>query len=253
MTNHEERLMELLDLLKSHTTVRDYEDTPISDETFKEMLHAAQHASSSHFVQAYSVIQVKDPAKKEALGKLAQNERQFSTAALALIFCIDLKRVENIIRKENKEPILGSVEDFIVGTVDTALLAQNFVVAAESKGYGVCYIGGVRNNPQEINDLFNLPEYVVPLFGMTVGVPAEDNEVKPRLPVEAIIHVDGYDETKDEKIIESYDLQMNEYYKERTKNRRDTNWSETMTNFFTKERRQHVKPFIQGKGFLKDI
>src|SRR5699024_9566544 len=67
-----------------------------------------------------------------------------------------------------------------VAVVDTALFGQNFALAAESMGYGICYIGGVRNNPKQISELFNLPEHVIPLFGMTVGVPVKLNEVKPR-------------------------------------------------------------------------
>ena len=31
------------------------------------------------------------------------------------------------------------------------------------------------------------------MFAMTIGEPDESNEVKPRLPVEAIIHENGYD------------------------------------------------------------
>src|SRR5690625_4292755 len=158
----------MIDLLSSHSTVRKYKDEPISDEVFHRLLFAAQHASSSNFVQSYSVIHVKDTEKKEALGKLSKNELQFQTAALALLFCADLKRGEKAVKMHDKELISGTVETFLVATVDTTLFAQNFVIAAESKGYGICYIGGVRNNPKEISELFELPEYVVPLFGMTV-------------------------------------------------------------------------------------
>src|SRR5699024_4773590 len=147
----------MLETMKSHTTVRKYTDEPISDDVFHQLIDAAQHAASSNFVQAYSVIQVKDEHKKAELGKLSRNEFQFETAAL---------------------------------------FGQSFALAAESMGYGICYIGGVRNNPKQISELFNLPEHVIPLFGMTVGVPVKLNEVKPRLPVEAIVHEDGYDKEK---------------------------------------------------------
>ena len=55
----------MLNQLKSHASVRLYKDEPITDKTFYEMLHAAQHAASSNFAQAYSVIRVKDPVKKD--------------------------------------------------------------------------------------------------------------------------------------------------------------------------------------------
>src|SRR5699024_10961551 len=129
----------MLSLLKSHASVRKYKDEPISDEEFHELLHAAQHAATSNFVQAYSVIQVKDEDKKKELGKLSNNETQFNGAALSLVFCADLNRLNKATQLNDKEIEAGGLEAFIVSVVDASLLAQNFVIAAESKGYGICY------------------------------------------------------------------------------------------------------------------
>ncbi|WP_442962136.1 oxygen-insensitive NADPH nitroreductase [Pseudogracilibacillus sp. SE30717A] len=241
----------MLELLKAHSSVRKYKDEPISDEVFHRLLHAGQHAASSHFVQAYSVIQVKDSQKKEALGRLSNNEKQFKTAALSLLFCADLKRGQKAVELHEKDIVGDTVEDFVVSIVDTAIFAQNFVIAAESEGYGICYIGGVRNNPAAISDLFNLPDYVFPLFAMTVGVPDEKNEVKPRLPVESVLHVDAYHEDKYEDQLKEYDAIFNEYYRKRTNNKKDLTWTETMADFLPKERRAHLAEFVKSKGYLK--
>src|SRR5699024_12705250 len=99
--------------------------------------------ASSHLFQADSVIQLKDEEKKQALGKLSINERQFDTAALSLLSCADLKSGQQAVDMHDKDIVGDTVEDFIVATADTAILAQNFVVAAEAEGYGICYIGGV--------------------------------------------------------------------------------------------------------------
>lgn len=242
----------MLNVLASHKSVRKYTSEPISDEKFQQMLRSAQQASSSNFVQAYSVIQVKDGEKKRELGRLSRNEQQFETAALSLLFCADLKRGEYAVEKYGHQIEGGTLENFVVATIDTALLAQNFVIVAESNGYGICYIGGVRNNPKEISELFSLPNYVIPLFGMTVGVPDEQNEIKPRLPVESIIHVDQYDVAKYESQLKEYDETMKEYYSNRAANQKDMTWSQTMVNFLTEKRRLFLKEFVQSKGFLKD-
>lgn len=242
----------MINLLRSHTSVRKYKDEEISQDVFKTMIQAAQSASSSSFVQAYSVIQVTDPEKKKTLGKLSNNERQFETAALSLLFCADLKRLEKAVQMQGNELKGETLESFIVATIDTAIFAQNFVIAAESKGYGICYIGGVRNNPQEISELFGLPEYVIPLFGMTVGVPDEKNEIKPRISADSIIHIDTYDEKKyDEQLVE-YDKIMNEYYNRRSTNKKDVTWSSSMANLLSNKRREHMKKFVMSKGFLKE-
>src|SRR5690606_10012555 len=146
----------------------------------------------------------------------------------------------------------GHVENFIVPIVDTALFAQNFVVAAEAEGYGICYIGGVRNNPKEISELLNLPNYVMPLFGMTVGVPDQQNEVKPRLPLQAVVHENEYNEEKYETLLDEYDETMKKYYLRRTKNKKELTWTKSMADFVSVKRRTHMKEFVQSKGFLVD-
>src|SRR5699024_12380561 len=220
----------MLETMKSHTTVRKYTDEPISDDVFHQLIDAAQHAASSNFVQAYSVIQVKDEHKKTELGKLSRNEFQFETAALSLVFCADLQRAKQAVEKHDTEMIGDNLENYTVAVVDIALFGQNFALAAESMGYGICYIGVVRNNPKQISELFNLPEHVIALFGMTVGVPVKLNEVKPRLPVEAIVHEDGYDIEKYHEQLHTYDEVTRSYYKIRKNNRKDITWSEMMHN-----------------------
>src|SRR5690606_31594133 len=85
-----------------------------------------------------------------------------------------------------------TVENFIVATVDTALAAQNAVIAAESLGLGAVYIGGLRNNIEQVSELLRLPELVYPLFGMCLGVPAQSPMTRPRLPLDSILHTDTY-------------------------------------------------------------
>ena len=60
----------------------------------------------------------------------------------------------------------------MVVIIDVALAAQNATLAAESMGLGACYIGGLRNELEEVSKLLKLPHHVIPLFGLTVGHPA---------------------------------------------------------------------------------
>ncbi len=148
-----------------------------------------------------------------------------------------------------KDIDFSAAENVLVGAVDVALFAQNVAIAAESKGYGICYIGGVRNAPEEISELLHLPEGVAPLFAMTIGVPDEANEVKPRLPVEAIIHENGYDAKNMMNFIPAYDQTMNDYYMSRGSNQKDAAWSDSMATFLEAPRRTHMKAFLKKQGF----
>ncbi|MGP4073364.1 oxygen-insensitive NADPH nitroreductase [Piscibacillus sp. B03] len=240
---------EVTELLKKHTSIRKYKEEPIPDEVLYEMIHAGQHAASSNFVQAYSIVRVTDADKIEKLAELSNNPTQIKSAPVVLLFCADLKCLEYACKEQGVQLTTEGIENFIVSTVDTALFAQNFVVAAESMGYGICYIGGVRNNPEQISELVSLPDKVYPVFGLTVGVPDEEHEVKPRLPIEAILHEDEYDESKYENIIKDYDQKMSDYYQSRTANRRNVTWSETMAKMMGQPRRKHMREFVEKKQF----
>jgi len=59
----------------------------------------------------------------------------------------------------------------LLGVVDTAMLAQNAITAAESLGLGGVYIGGIRNSIEAVTELLQLPKHVLPLFGLCLGWP----------------------------------------------------------------------------------
>ena len=76
------------ELLRKHSSVRKYKDYMLTKEEVSELVETAQHAASSHFVQAYSVIWVNDKQKKEELGRLSKNPKQFETAGAALLLSL---------------------------------------------------------------------------------------------------------------------------------------------------------------------
>lgn len=239
----------VIELLTAHASVRKYKDIPLSTDSVHELIHAGQAAASSHFVQAYSVIHVTNSAKRNTLAELTKNPQQILSAGAVLIFCVDYCRLEKAAALAGGNIDFSHAENLLVGVTDVALFAQNVAVAAESKGYGICYIGGVRNAPMEISELFGLPKGVAPMFAMTIGVPDEANEVKPRLPIEAIIHENDYNTKKYDELLPAYDETMNKYYASRDSNQKDAAWSDSMATFLRKPRRTHMKDFLQEQGF----
>lgn len=240
---------EVTKLLQSHSSVRKYSGESIPKETVIELVKTAQMAASSHFVQAYSIIWVTDEDKKAKLGELSKNEFQFTTAGASFLFCVDFKRLQIAGTKQGVDIVVDSAENVLVGIADVAIFAQNFVVAAESLGYGICYIGGARNNPAEISDLFALPDHVFPLFAMTIGTPVKRNETKPRLPVEAVLHENSYDVEKYDSLLDEYDYLMENYYTSRSSNQKVATWTKQMADFLLEQRRPHIKEFLASKGF----
>ncbi len=239
----------VIELLTSHASVRKFKKTSLTTEQVHELINAGQHAASSHFVQAYSVIHVTDTTKRQTLAELSKNPQQILTAGAVLVFCTDYYRLETAAKLANQTIDYANAESLLVGSIDVALFAQNVAVAAESKGYGICYIGGVRNAPQEISDVLGLPIGVAPMFAMTIGIPDEANDVKPRLPIEAILHENNYDANKYDELLTTYDVTMNTYYTSRNTNRKNATWSSDMATFLSTPRRTHMKAFLQSRGF----
>ncbi len=236
-------------LLRSHSSVRKYTGEAIPRETVIDLIETAQMAASSHFVQAYSVIWVTDEDKKKQLGELSKNEFQFQTAGGSFLFCVDFKRLHEAGKKNGVEIVVDSAENLLVGITDVALFAQNFVVAAEAEGYGICYIGGARTSAKEISELFELPEYVFPMFAMTIGTPTKRNETKPRLPVAAVLHENSYNVAQYETLLDEYDATMEAYYESRSSNQKTATWTKQMADFLVVQRRPEIKDFLKEKGF----
>lgn len=239
----------VIELMKSHASVRDYKDEQLTREQVEELVGAAQHAATSHFVQAYSVVWVTDPEKRRKLGELSKNTKQMEGAGAVFLMCADYNRLKHAVEMNGESIVFDQAENLLVAVTDVGLLAQNLVLAAESKGYGICYIGGVRNNMEKISQLVGLPEGVFPIYGLTVGVPDKTNEVKPRLPVEAILHENEYNEEKYEKIIPAYDETIQQYYGSRGSNQKSATWSQQMAEFLKKPHRPDIKEVLAARGY----
>lgn len=242
---------ETIKVMQNHSSVRHYKDEKIPAEHFDAMIKAAQGAASSNFVQAYTIINLTDEALREQIIEHASNRPQISQCSHFLVFCADFKRLQQAGKMQGVDIEADNVESLLVTTVDASLAAQNTITAAESLGYGGCYIGGIRNNAAAISELLNLPDLVFPLFGLTLGVPARINDVKPRLPKAAILHENTYNSEQYDSIIREYDDTMQQYYSARSSNMKDSNWSKTMASFLASKKREYMKAFLESKGFNK--
>jgi nitroreductase len=217
----------------------------------KRLVACGQSASSSSFVQAYSLVRVTDPGQRRTIAEAAGGQRWVEQAAEFLVVCADLKRLEHACDINGAGKLEGWTEHFMVATVDAALMAQNLMLAAESEGLGGVFIGGIRNHPQAIADCLELPDLVYPVFGLCLGWPAERNEVKPRLPVEAVLHENRYDSSRIATDVAAYDETMRRYYAARSQAARESGWSEQVAATLQGKKREHMLGFLRERGFLK--
>ncbi|TCO79864.1 oxygen-insensitive NADPH nitroreductase [Marinisporobacter balticus] len=240
---------EVIKLLKSHRSIRKFQDRSVEEEKIKMIIEAAQCASTSTFVQAYTIIRIRDMAIRKEIAKLSSDQIYVEKCPLFFVFCADLNRLDLACKINSTQMIEGYTESLIMATVDTALVAQNMMIGAEAMGLGGVYIGGLRNDPYKVCELLDIPKNVYPVFGMCLGYPDQDPETKPRLPLDVILKNDKYRIEKDEEKIREYDKLVSEYYSERTRGKRDDSWSKQVAEKMGNELRPHMREFLKSKGF----
>ncbi|MDG2420945.1 MAG: oxygen-insensitive NADPH nitroreductase [Gammaproteobacteria bacterium] len=239
----------VIELLKSHRSIRKFTDKVIEQELLEDLFVAGQAAATSSFLQGTTIVRISNKDTREKLAELAGNQPYVKTAAEFMIFCADLKRAGNYCEAYEK-PFEGDfTEHFIIATVDVALMAQSLVTAAESVGLGICYIGGIRNNPVEVSKLLELPRGVYPVFGLCLGYPDQEPEIKPRLPISVIVKEETYNEEGDVDNIEKYDERIREYYRSRTGGGHGISWTEQVATLLSEKSRPHMKKYLEGQGF----
>lgn len=234
-----------IDLLRQHRSIRRYTSQSITEQQREAILTAAQSASTSSLLQCSSLVRVTDTKTRRTLAHLAGEQPWVEQAAEFWVFCADFNRHQQI--APNAE--LGLAEQLLLGCVDTALLAQNAMIAAQSLGLGGVFIGGLRNQPHQVSELLGLPKFVLPLFGLCLGWPADQPELKPRLPLSLLVHENRY-QPVDKHLLAEYDQILLDYYQQRSSANRHETWSEMINRMLDKESRPHMLAFLHDQGWI---
>lgn len=241
-----------------HASVRKYTADSVPKEMVETIVAAGQRASTSSNLQAYSVIAVTDEESRRRLFELCSRQNHILQAPVFLTWCADFSRLERVARRRGHQVMADYLESFLVSAVDVALLMQTATLAAESLGLGMCYIGSVRNNPDQVIELLGLPKLVFPISGMTLGWPAIEPRQRPRLPTSAVLHWESYDTSGEENALRQYDRAMIDtgIYRGRQVpvphvegEVEDYGWMEHSARRVSKPVRTGLRDSVNGQGF----
>ncbi len=193
------------DYFKNRYSIRAYNpDREVSGELINSLLDKAIHAPNTGNMQTYSVIVTRDPEQIAHLAPSHFNQPAIRGAKAVLTFCLDFNRFNAWCRINGTEPGLDNLQGFVWGVIDTAIFAQQFCTVAEMEGLGTCYLGTTTYNAGQIAETLRLPKEVVPVITVTVGYPAEQPGVQPRLPLSAVVHTEFYEEPDEAGIRDIY-------------------------------------------------
>lgn len=246
-----------IELMHQHGSVRRYKSDPLPAGAVEQIVAAGQRASTSSNLQMYSVVALMDENRRADMSVYCGNQAFIREAPLFLAWCADLSRLERVAARRGYRQVSGYAENFLLSVVDVSLAMQNAALAAESIGLSICYVGAIRNQPQDVIDMLQLPHLVFPLAGMSVGYPYRPPRIRPRLPLEAVLHLDVYNTEDEEAHIAAYDEAMiatgiyrgRQVDSEGKKEVERYGWSEHSARRAAKIVRPGLKQVLERQGF----
>ncbi|EFA22060.1 nitroreductase family protein [Bifidobacterium gallicum] len=220
-----------VDALLNRCSIRAFEPDEIDDDTIATLELCAQHAPSSMYLNDWSAIRITDPEKRRKLAEIGR-QSYIGTAPLLYIFVIDEHRNAQIAQRmgvdvESGEFTLNTSYRFTQAQNDATLALQAMATAAESLGLGSVVLGTVLGDIDAVIDLLELPQFTYPVLGLALGKPAQQPEVKPRMPREVQFMENSYfgDELTTRTRMEAFDAEVHTYYDLRNDGRPEETFS----------------------------
>lgn len=165
---------EVIKLLKAHKSIRKFNESKITDEQIQNIIESAMQGATAGNMMAYSIIKIRSKDTLLKLSTSCDNQPFIKEADVALLFVVDNYKWHKYYEQRNISKVFPdykgpSINDFMLGTEDGMIAAQNAVIAAESLGLGTCYIGDIMENYEYHKELFNLPKYTMPIALVVMG------------------------------------------------------------------------------------
>jgi len=163
----------------TRVSVREFTGAPVSPTQIDTLLRAAMSAPSALNRQPWAFIVVTDSVQLATLAEAFPYSRCGNHPGCAIIPCGDLSKT-----------IEGEGCDFWIDDVSAA--TQNILLAAHAMGLGAVWTGLYPTQRYlQAQQLLHLPEHIIPLCIVPIGVPAEQPEVKDKFKTENI-HYDQW-------------------------------------------------------------
>lgn len=241
-------------------THRRYADRALPDALVRLLLAAAFSASSKSDFQQASVLWLQDRDRRDGLARLFPDMPWIGTAPVFLVFLGDARRLERIGALRGHAQDNGALEGFFNAAVDAALALQTCVLAAETLGLGTCPISVLRNRIAEVAAILDLPDKVFPVAGLCVGWPMQPGFISMRLPLDATVHIDRYNDSGLPAAVDAYDRRRDARHSIKDRQRQPERfgtaefygWSEDKARQAMTPEGQGFAPWLKARGFTFD-
>ena len=247
--------------LAAHRSHRAFTGEPVAPALLRTLLASAFSAPAKSDLQQSCVVQVDDRSVHARIAKLIPSMPWIADAPVLLVFCGDNRRIRRICALRGTRFANDHLDSFLNAAVDTGLVMAGFIRAAQAAGLGCCPLSAVRNHAAAIGPMLGLPDYVFPVAGMVAGYPAKERKVTPRLPLDAFVHTDRYDDGEFERWVASYDARRHAALPLDPDRQRDPErfgradfygWSEDKARQVAVSEREDFGEFVRSRRFRLD-
>ena len=247
--------------LAAHRSHRAFTSEPVPPALLRTLLASAFSAPAKSDLQQSCVVQVSDHSVQARIASLIPSMPWIADAPVLLVFCGDNRRIRRICERQGTPFANDHLDSFFNATVDTGLVMAGFIHAAQAAGLGCCPLSAVRNHAAEVSEMLGLPDYVFPVAGMVAGYPAKARKITPRLPLDAFVHTDRYDDGGFEGWIASYDARRHAVLPLNPDRQRDPDrfgraelygWSEDKARQVAVSERSDFGELVRSKRFRLD-
>lgn len=178
--------MDLLELIKSRTSCRDYQERAIPDTVPERCLEAARWAPSACNRQPWRFVAVKDRKLRKRLCAecfLPGIPMPWAGQAPVIIaLCVQKSIITHCLA-----PWFSGVNYHLL---DLGIAGEHLALEAQAQGLGSCWIGWAR--PGKIRKLLELPWNIKPVALLTLGYPRALQTPGKRLALSEIASADRW-------------------------------------------------------------
>lgn len=165
----------VLDVIQTRVSVRQFTGEKISNEQIETLLRCAMSAPTAMNKQPWAFVVITDESLLQKMGEAFPFSRCGNGAACAFVMCGDLSKA-----------LEGEGQGFWINDVSAA--TENLLLAAHAMNLGGVWTGVYPSSERtpQVQALLGLPENIIPMCIVPIGVPAEQPAVKDKFKEENI-------------------------------------------------------------------
>ena len=181
--------MDTFEAIYNRRSVRQYKDTPVSDDILNKVLDAARWAPSWANTQCTRYVVVKDPEVKARLAETVNKgnpaTEAIKQAPLVIVACAELGKSGyyrgSIVTDRGEEWFM----------FDVGIAMQNLALAAQALGLGTVHVGYIPDS-KKVDEILDLPVGVVSVEMTPLGYPAAETKAPSRRELADVVFYEKY-------------------------------------------------------------